>query len=189
MVKKEKFNRFEYQLPDENRLDVQLAELAKALPVPSHAADTEHFLTGLSEMNYFNHRTALPDFYWTADTRMNCLRAAVGQSLKYAYAHHIQRLMVTGNFALLAGIHPDAVDEWYLGIYIDAIQWVELPNTRAMSQYADGGRVATKPYVSTARYIRTMSDYCDACAYKWNRRYGEGACPFNSLYWDFFHRH
>lgn len=380
LLKKEKFNRFEYQLPDEYRLDVQLAELAKALPVPCHAADTEHFLTGrqdvknffvgkkryimesfyrgmrkrlnilmdhgnpvggqwnfdqqnrrtydqqvpipeafvfdndvsdivrsvreqkiatlgeieparltwpitrgqscdllnafvdkllpafgtyqdamtegnwhlfhsrlsfamntkmlhpqevidaailtwqkrpsdielhqvegfvrqilgwreymrgiywalmpgLLEMNYFNHRNALPDFYWTGDTRMNCLRAAVGQSLKYAYAHHIQRLMVTGNFALLAGIHPDAVDEWYLGIYIDAIQWVELPNTRAMSQFADGGRVATKPYVSTARYIRTMSDYCDACAYKWNRRYGDGACPFNSLYWNFFHRH
>jgi deoxyribodipyrimidine photolyase-related protein len=120
---------------------------------------------------------------------MNCLRAAVGQSLKHAYAHHIQRLMVTGNFALLAGVHPDAVDEWYLGIYIDAIQWVELPNTRAMSQFADGGQVATKPYISSAKYIHSMSDYCDTCSYDWKKRHGNMACPFNSLYWDFFNRH
>lgn len=143
----------------------------------------------LAAMNFFDHQTALPDFYWTGDTRMNCLRAAIGQSLKHAYAHHIQRLMVTGNFALLAGVHPDAVDEWYLGIYIDAIQWVELPNTRAMSQFADGGRVATKPYISSAKYIHSMSDYCDTCEYNWNLRHGEMACPFNSLYWDFFNRH
>jgi deoxyribodipyrimidine photolyase-related protein len=143
----------------------------------------------LAAMNYFDHQAALPDFYWTGDTRMNCLRAAIGQSLKHAYAHHIQRLMITGNFALLAGVHPEAVDEWYLGIYIDAIQWVELPNTRAMSQFADGGRVATKPYVSSARYIHSMSDYCETCEYKWNQRHGEMACPFNSLYWDFFNRH
>jgi deoxyribodipyrimidine photolyase-related protein len=143
----------------------------------------------LAGLNYFDHQVALPDFYWTGETRMNCLRAAIGQSLKHAYAHHIQRLMVTGNFALLAGVHPDAVDEWYLGIYIDAIQWVELPNTRAMSQFADGGRVATKPYISTAKYIHSMSDYCDTCQYAWNRRHGDMACPFNSLYWDFFNRH
>jgi hypothetical protein len=92
-------------------------------------------------MNYYDHLAALPNFYWTGETRMNCLRAAIGQSLTYAYAHHIQRLMVTGNFALLVGVHPDAADEWYLGIYIDAIQWVELPNTRAMSQFADGGLI------------------------------------------------
>jgi len=143
----------------------------------------------LASMNYFDHQAALPDFYWTSATRMNCLRAAVDQSLKHAYAHHIQRLMVTGNFALLAGVHPDAVDEWYLGIYIDAIQWVELPNTRAMSQFADGGRVATKPYISSAKYIHSMSDYCDTCEYAWNKRHGDMACPFNSLYWDFFCRH
>jgi deoxyribodipyrimidine photolyase-related protein len=143
----------------------------------------------LTTVNYFDHRTALPDFYWTGDTRMCCLRTAIGQSLKYAYAHHIQRLMITGNFALLAGVHPDAVDEWYLGIYIDAVQWVELPNTRAMSQFADGGQVATKPYVSSARYIHSMSDYCDACEYDWKQRTGEMACPFNSLYWDFFSWH
>jgi len=120
---------------------------------------------------------------------MNCLRSAIGQSLAYAYAHHIQRLMITGNFALLAGVHPDAVDEWYLGIYIDAIQWVELPNTRTMSQYADGGRVATKPYISSTRYIHSMSDYCATCGYDWKQRYGRQACPFNSLYWDFLERH
>ena len=113
----------------------------------------------------------------------------LGQSLKHAYAHHIQRLMITGNFALLAGVHPDAVDRWYLGIYIDAIQWVELPNTRAMSQFADGGQVATKPYISSAKYIRSMSYYCDTCSYEWKKRHGDMACPFNSLYWDFFNRH
>ena len=143
----------------------------------------------LESMNYFDHDGALPKFYWTGDTRMNCLRCAIGQSLKHAYAHHIQRLMVTGNFALLCGVHPDAVDEWYLGIYIDAIQWVELPNTRAMSQFADGGLVATKPYISSAKYIQKMSDYCKTCQYDWKKRYGDMACPFNSLYWHFFHRH
>jgi deoxyribodipyrimidine photolyase-related protein len=96
---------------------------------------------------------------------MHCLAAVIGQSLKHAYAHHIQRLMITGNFALLAGIHPDEVDAWYLGIYIDAIQWVEMPNTRGMSQFADGGMVATKPYVSSANYINKMSDYCGSCRY------------------------
>ncbi len=143
----------------------------------------------LESMNYFNHDAQLPDFFWTADTRMKCMRMAVGQSLKHAYAHHIQRLMVTGNFALLAGICPDEVDSWYLGIYIDAIQWVELPNTRAMSQFADGGLVATKPYISSAKYIHSMSDYCDACAYDWKKRHGDMACPFNGLYWDFYARH
>jgi deoxyribodipyrimidine photolyase-related protein len=143
----------------------------------------------LESMNYFDHQAALPDFYWTGETRMNCLRAAIGQSLTYAYAHHIQRLMVTGNFALLAGVHPDAVDEWYLGIYIDAIQWVELPNTRAMSQFADGGLIATKPYLSSAKYINSMSDYCKTCDYDWKKRHGDFSCPFNSFYWDFFDRH
>jgi deoxyribodipyrimidine photolyase-related protein len=143
----------------------------------------------LAAMNYFDHQAALPEFYWTGETRMNCLRCAIGQSLKHAYAHHIQRLMVTGNFALLAGVDPAAVDEWYLGIYIDAIQWVELPNTRAMSQFADGGQVATKPYISSAKYIHSMSDYCDSCHYNWKQRHGDMACPFNSLYWNFFEAH
>jgi deoxyribodipyrimidine photolyase-related protein len=117
------------------------------------------------------------------------MQGAVGQSLEHAYAHHIQRLMVTGNFALLAGIDPDAVDQWYLGVYIDAVQWVELPNTRAMSQFADGGLVATKPYVSSAKYIHNMSNYCESCQYDWKKRHGAKACPFNSFYWAFFDRH
>jgi deoxyribodipyrimidine photolyase-related protein len=146
-------------------------------------------MPGLDTMNYFNHTAELPDFYWTGETRMTCMQAAVGQSLKHAYAHHIQRLMVTGNFALLAGVDPDAVDQWYLGVYIDAVQWVELPNTRAMSQFADGGLVATKPYISSAKYIHNMSDYCEACEYDWKKRHGERACPFNSFYWAFFDRH
>jgi deoxyribodipyrimidine photolyase-related protein len=120
---------------------------------------------------------------------MRCLRAAITQSLEHAYAHHIQRLMLTGNFALLAGVHPDQVDAWYLGIYIDAVQWVEIVNTRGMSQYADGGLVATKPYIASANYINKMSDYCGDCAYDPARRTGERACPFNSLYWAFLHRH
>jgi deoxyribodipyrimidine photolyase-related protein len=143
----------------------------------------------MESMNYFGHDTPLPDYYWTGDTRMNCMRLAIGQSLQHAYAHHIQRLMVTGNFALLAGVNPAEVDEWYLGVYIDAIQWVELPNTRAMSQFADGGLVATKPYISSAKYIHSMSDYCETCEYGWQKRHGDMACPFNSLYWDFLARH
>ena len=146
-------------------------------------------MPGLDTMNYFEHTAALPDFYWTGETHMTCMQAAIGQSLEHAYAHHIQRLMVTGNFALLAGIDPDAVDEWYLGVYIDAVQWVELPNTRAMSQFADGGLVATKPYVSSAKYIHNMSNYCESCQYDWKKRHGNKACPFNSFYWAFFDRH
>ena len=140
-------------------------------------------------LNHFGHNGVLPDFYWTADTRMKCMQAAISQSLQHAYAHHIQRLMVTGNFALLAGVHPDEVDAWYLGVYIDAVQWVEIVNTRGMSQFADGGIVATKPYISSANYIRKMSDYCDQCWYDPVRKSGNGSCPFNSLYWDFLVRH
>ena len=142
-----------------------------------------------ASMNHFGHSAHLPDYYWTGDTRMNCLRSVICQSLEHAYAHHIQRLMITGNFALLAGIHPDEVDHWYLGIYIDAIQWVEIVNTRGMSQFADGGMVATKPYVSSANYIHKMSDYCDDCHYQWRKNTGDRACPFNSFYWAFIHRH
>jgi len=139
--------------------------------------------------NQLNHRRALPGFYWTGETKMNCMHHAIDQSLNYAYAHHIQRLMITGNFALLANCKPQEVDDWYLGIYIDAIQWVELPNTRGMSQYADGGLIATKPYVSSANYIDKMSDHCANCHYSKSKKTGEGACPFNSLYWHFIDRH
>lgn len=120
---------------------------------------------------------------------MKCLSHSIGQSLQYAYAHHIQRLMVTGNFALLAGIHPDEVDAWYLGIYIDAIEWVEITNTRGMSQFADGGIVGSKPYVSSANYMHKMGSYCKSCAYRHDAKTGDMACPFNSLYWHFYHRH
>jgi deoxyribodipyrimidine photolyase-related protein len=140
-------------------------------------------------LNYFNHQNKLPDFYWTGRTKMNCLKHAIEQSLSLAYAHHIQRLMVTGNFALLAMVHPDEVDAWYLGVYIDAIEWVEITNTRGMSQFADGGIVGTKPYVSSANYIDKMSNYCGSCHYDKSKRVGQGACPFNSLYWHFYAVH
>ena len=139
-----------------------------------------------ANMNFFNNQEKLPDWFWTGKTKMNCLKDAINQSLNYAYAHHIQRLMITGNFALLAGIHPDELDEWYLGIYIDAIEWVEITNTRGMSQFADGGIVGTKPYVSSAAYIDKMSHYCGSCYYKKELKTGEKACPFNSLYWNFY---
>jgi deoxyribodipyrimidine photolyase-related protein len=138
-----------------------------------------------ASMNALENTNPLPEFYWTGKTKMNCLHQSISNSLENAYAHHIQRLMITGNFALLAQIHPDKVDEWYLGIYADAIQWVQITNTRGMSQWADGGVVATKPYVSAAAYIHKMSNYCDSCQYDKKKRVGEGACPFNSLYWNF----
>ncbi len=117
------------------------------------------------------------------------MKQAISQSLDFAYAHHIQRLMITGNFALLAGVHPDEVDAWYLGIYIDAIDWVEITNTRGMSQFADGGIVGTKPYISSASYIHKMSSYCTGCYYDKSKKIGHKACPFNSLYWNFYDRH
>jgi deoxyribodipyrimidine photolyase-related protein len=141
------------------------------------------------KLNFFDHRGKLPEWYWTGETKMRCLSHSIRQSLQYAYAHHIQRLMVTGNFALLAGVHPDEVDAWYLGIYIDALEWVEITNTRGMSQFADGGMVATKPYVSSAAYIDKMSHYCGSCYYKKSLKTGDRACPFNSLYWHFYNRH
>ncbi|CAM2828688.1 deoxyribodipyrimidine photolyase-related protein [Flavobacterium frigoris] len=139
-----------------------------------------------ASMNFFNNQEKLPDWFWTGNTKMNCLKDAINQSLNFAYAHHIQRLMITGNFALLAGIHPDELDAWYLGIYIDAIEWVEITNTRGMSQFADGGIVGTKPYVSSASYINKMSHYCGSCFYNKQLKTGEKACPFNSLYWNFY---
>ncbi len=142
-----------------------------------------------AHLNYFNHSRKLPEWFWTGQTQMNCLNKCVGQSLDKAWAHHIQRLMVIGNFALIAGLDPNEVDEWYLGIYIDAIQWVEITNTRGMSQFADGGIIASKPYAASAAYINKMSDYCKHCRYDYKKRHGENACPYNSLYWDFFNRH
>lgn len=145
-------------------------------------------MPGYAQMNFFNHKNKLPHWFWDGDTKMNCLKKCIGQSLDHAWAHHIQRLMVIGNFALLAGSDPDEVDEWYLGVYIDALQWVEITNTRGMSQFADGGIIASKPYVASAAYINKMSDYCKHCQYDYRKKVGENACPFNSLYWNFFHR-
>jgi deoxyribodipyrimidine photolyase-related protein len=145
-------------------------------------------MPGYDERNFFEHTTPLPKWFWTGDTRMNCMKAAIGGSLQNAHAHHIQRLMVIGNFALLAGLDVQALHRWYLGVYIDAFEWVELPNTLGMSQFADGGLLATKPYVSSGAYIDRMSDYCKGCAYDKKQRLGETACPFNALYWDFYQR-
>ena len=136
-------------------------------------------------LNKLNNINKLPEFYWTGNTKMNCMSSAIQQSLDDAYAHHIQRLMITGNYALLTMTNPDEVDQWYLGVYIDAIEWVEITNTRGMSQFADGGLVATKPYVSSGSYINKMSNYCKGCYYKVSKKHEEDACPFNSLYWNF----
>lgn len=148
------------------------------LKMPSYAA-----------LNYFEHTEKLPQWYWTGKTKMSCLKNAINQSLQFAYAHHIQRLMITGNFALLAGVNPNEVDAWYLGIYIDAFEWVEITNTRGMSQFADGGIVGSKPYVSSATYINKMSSYCSGCYYDKAKKTGDKACPFNSLYWNFYDKH
>lgn len=142
-------------------------------------------MPGYAQKNALDNQGKLPDFYWTAKTKMNCMHQSIKQSLEHSYAHHIQRLMVTGNYALLTQVHPDEVDKWYLGIYIDAIEWVEMPNTRGMSQFADGGLLATKPYVSSGNYIQKMGNYCEGCQYNHKEKIGENACPFNSLYWNF----
>ncbi len=139
-------------------------------------------------LNVLGAERPLPHYFWDGDTKMRCVKHAVEQSLEESYAHHIQRLMVTGNFAILAGINPDEVDAWYLGIYADALEWVQLPNTRGMSQFADGGIVGTKPYTSSAAYINKMSNYCSGCYYNFKEKYGDRGCPFNTLYWDFLIR-
>jgi len=144
---------------------------------------------GYVTRNALGHDRALPQLYWGAPTRMACLSAAVAQTRDLAYAHHIQRLMVTGNFALLAGVNPAEVHAWYLSVYIDAYEWVEAPNTVGMSQFADGGMVGSKPYVSSGAYIDRMSDYCGDCAYRVADKTGPRACPFNLLYWHFLIRH
>ncbi len=140
------------------------------------------------DRNTFRATSPLPDFYWTGETDMHCLQQAIGQTLDYGYAHHIQRLMVTGLFALLLGVDPKAVHEWYLAIYVDAIEWVELPNTLGMSQYADNGVMASKPYCASGNYINKMSNYCKACRYDPKQASGDKACPFTTLYWDFLAR-
>jgi deoxyribodipyrimidine photolyase-related protein len=143
-----------------------------------------------ARLNTLNHTVPLPSWFWSGKkVRMNCMNFAVGQSLDTAYAHHIQRLMVIGSFCLTAGIDPSDVEKWYLGVYVDAFQWVELPNVIGMSQYADGGFLGTKPYCCGANYISKMSNYCEKCYYNANERTGEKACPMNALYWNFWLRH
>jgi deoxyribodipyrimidine photolyase-related protein len=145
-------------------------------------------MPGYGATNALGADRSLPDFYWTGETDMRCMAEAIGQTKQHAYAHHIQRLMVTGNFALIAGLDPAAVNDWYLRVYADAYEWVELPNTHGMALYADGGLMASKPYASSGNYINKMSDYCSACAYKVAEKSGPDACPFNFLYWDFIAR-
>jgi deoxyribodipyrimidine photolyase-related protein len=142
-----------------------------------------------AEQNALDAQAPLPAWYWTGATDLACLRDALAQTLQHGYAHHIQRLMVTGLYALLLGVQPQQVHRWYLAVYVDAVEWVELPNTLGMSQYADGGLMASKPYAATGQYIRRMGGPCASCRYDPAQRVGERACPFTTLYWDFLLRH
>ena len=146
-------------------------------------------MPGYLEKNGLDARTPLPAFYWTGETEMACMRHVINQTLEYGYAHHIQRLMVTGLFAMLLGVRPREIHEWYLAVYVDAVEWVEAPNTLGMSQHADGGLLASKPYAASGRYIQRMSNYCEGCRYRPDQSTGEKACPFTTLYWDFLMRH
>jgi len=148
-----------------------------------------HLMPGYIERNTLRASEPLPGFFWTANTDMHCLSDSIGQTLEFGYAHHIQRLMVTGLFCLLLGVDPKEVHAWYLSVYVDAVEWVELPNTLGMSQYADGGVMASKPYIASGRYIDKMSNYCRQCRYKSADATGKDACPFTTLYWDFLIRH
>jgi len=148
-----------------------------------------HFMPEYLDRNTLGADLPLPNLYWTGDTEMNCLRDAVGQTLTHGYAHHIQRLMVTGLFALLFGVEPKRVHEWYLAVYVDAVEWVELPNTLGMSQFADGGVMASKPYCATGAYLDRMSNACKGCRFDPKQATGPDACPFTTLYWDFLARH
>ena len=142
-----------------------------------------------AQRNALAAHAPLPDFYWSGETDMACLRDAIRQTLEHGYAHHIQRLMVTGLYPLLLGVEPQQVHEWYLGVYVDAVEWVELPNTLGMSQFADGGVMASKPYVASGKYIDRMSNYCKGCRFNPALATGDTACPFTTLYWDFLMRH
>ncbi|NDV91256.1 cryptochrome/photolyase family protein [Alteromonas sp. 345S023] len=144
-----------------------------------------YFMPALKTDNYFNHSRSLPAFFWDGQTNMNCMRQCIKETKANAYAHHIQRLMVLGNFSLLTGLSPEEVQTWYLLVYADAYEWVELPNVAGMILYSDGGNLASKPYVASGSYINKMSDYCKNCGYQVSKKTGEKACPFNYLYWNF----
>lgn len=144
---------------------------------------------GYGERNGLNQHGSLPALYWSGETDMNCLRHCVGEVLEHGFAHHIPRLMVLGNFALISGVHPREISDWFLGMFVDGVDWVTLPNTLGMAMHADGGVVGTKPYAASGKYIDRMSNYCTGCAYAVDRRTGDDACPFNTFYWDFLIRH
>ncbi|MFZ5520887.1 MAG: cryptochrome/photolyase family protein [Pseudomonadota bacterium] len=146
-------------------------------------------MPGMAQANHLQADEPLPGWWWTADTPMACLRDAIGQTLRHGYAHHIQRLMVTGLFALLARLRPDEVAAWYLAVYVDAVEWVELPNVAGMTLYANGGRFTSKPYAASGAYIQRMSNHCQGCRYKPAVKTGPQACPFTTLYWAFLGRH
>ena len=147
------------------------------------------YMPEYEQRNFLESKRNLPSLFWGADTHMNCMRQCIKETKENAYAHHIQRLMVIGNFSLIAGLNPDEVNEWYMIVYADAYQWVELPNVTGMILYADGGALGSKPYAASGAYINRMSDYCKGCRYKVSKKNGPDACPFNYLYWDFLIRH
>jgi len=147
------------------------------------------YMPEYASRNHLGHDQPLPEWYWTGNTKMRCLQKAIDQTQRLAYAHHIQRLMVTGNFALLLGVIPDEICRWYLAVYIDAYDWVELPNTLGMVMHSDGGVVGSKPYAASGKYIDRMGNHCKNCPYKVKETLGDDACPFNALYWDFLMRH
>ena len=143
----------------------------------------------LKTANHYGHTNALPDWYWTGDTHMNCMKQSIGQTLKNGYSHHIQRLMITGMFGVTAQISPQAVCDWYLAVYVDAVEWVELPNVAGMALFANGGRFTSKPYVASGAYVKRMSNYCTGCKYEPETRVGTNACPMTTLYWNFLDKH
>ncbi|MEO6656944.1 MAG: cryptochrome/photolyase family protein, partial [Arenimonas sp.] len=146
-------------------------------------------MPAMREANYFGHQRTLPAWYWTGDTQMNCMRQTITQTLNHGYAHHIQRLMVTGIFGLLAETAPTQLEDWYLAVYVDAVEWVELPNVAGMALFANNGRFTSKPYIASGQYIKRMSNYCSGCRYKPDVKTGSNACPFTTLYWNFLDKH
>jgi deoxyribodipyrimidine photolyase-related protein len=146
-------------------------------------------MPALKTDNHFGHQQPLPAWYWTGNTRMNCMRQCISQTLAHGYSHHIQRLMVTGMFGITAQIRPQALCDWYLAVYVDAVEWVELPNTAGMALFANGGRFTSKPYVASGAYVKRMSNYCRGCSYEPETRTGAQACPMTTLYWHFLDRH
>ena len=146
-------------------------------------------MPAMREANHFGHPRPLPAWYWTGDTQMNCMRQTITQTLNHGYAHHIQRLMVTGIFGLLAETAPEQLEDWYLAVYVDAVEWVELPNVAGMALFANNGRFTSKPYIASGQYIKRMSNYCSGCRYKPDVKTGGNACPFTTLYWNFLDKH